>query len=111
VCVCVCECVGAEVRRGNLLIVNGNAGVGEPLELHAVTNSSFGTNAWLACPGRVEVCRRGGCREPAVDDVTQLCAGHLSAYRADSSERVILRQAAVVNRTRRPRTRPRVRTA
>lgn len=39
--------------------------------------------SWLPVPGRPEVCRRPGCREPAVTETLQLCEEHLAAYRVE----------------------------
>lgn len=38
---------------------------------------------WLPTPGRPEVCRRKGCREPAVVETLGLCEDHLLAYKAE----------------------------
>jgi WhiB family redox-sensing transcriptional regulator len=37
---------------------------------------SWSSERWLPIPGRVTVCRRNGCSEPAVDDIRRLCALH-----------------------------------
>ena len=36
------------------------------------------------CPNRPEVCRRGGCRQPALGQVICLCAGHLLTYEIEA---------------------------
>ena len=36
------------------------------------------------CPNRPEVCRRGGCCQPALGQVICLCAGHLLTYEIEA---------------------------
>ena len=43
----------------------------------------MGDVTWLAAPGRPVVCRREGCREPAVVETLALCEAHLIAYKAE----------------------------
>ena len=63
---------------------------------------------WLPVPGRHEVCRRPGCREPAVVETLALCEAHLAAYRVEVAP--VLAEAEG-KRQARPRTSPRRRPA
>ena len=36
------------------------------------------------CPNRPEVCRRGGCCQPALGQVICLCASHLLTYEIEA---------------------------
>ena len=42
-------------------------------------------NTCLPCPGRAVTCRRGGCREPALDDNVRLCERHMAEYSAEAT--------------------------
>lgn len=36
---------------------------------------------WLPASGRLPVCRREGCSQPATDDTLRLCVEHEATYR------------------------------
>ena len=42
-------------------------------------------NTYLRCPGRAVTCRRGGCREPALDDTVRLCEQHMAEYSTEAT--------------------------
>jgi len=47
------------------------------------TRPAINSVEWIPALGRPELCRRGGCQEPAVNDTLRLCAGHARAYVAE----------------------------
>jgi hypothetical protein len=56
-----------------------------PCRLRPVATRIGTTTAepYLPCPNR-EFCRRGGCHQPALDDMIRLCAGHLITYKLEA---------------------------
>ena len=58
---------------------------------------------WRPCRGRQEVCRRPGCREPAVVETLALCEAHLATYRVELAPVLAEAEGKRQARTRAPR--------